>query len=155
MGTHPIFESDFDCLTEIGMPKQIHEIKEFLIKARRKDAKSVKVKQNKDNTKFKVRCSKYLYTLVVNDQEKANKLKLSLPPGLQVKDIKRKKIVSPTQEFVVSDKLPQTFFLNNTGLKSRLRKKKKKNGGKKWGYAKKKKRGCAVWRALRAAGASK
>ena len=36
------------------MPKQIHEIKEFLIKARRKDAKSVKVKQNKDNTKFKV-----------------------------------------------------------------------------------------------------
>merc|ERR1711879_567809 len=69
MGTHPIFESDFDCLTE--MPKQIREIKEFLIKARRKDAKSVKVKQNKTNSKFKVRCSKYLYTLVVHDQERA------------------------------------------------------------------------------------
>lgn len=31
--------------------------------------------------KFKVRCTKYLYTLVVADAEKANKLKQSLPPG--------------------------------------------------------------------------
>ena len=48
------------------MPKQITEIKAFLVKARRKDAKSVKIKKNPTNTKFKVRCSKYLYTLVVN-----------------------------------------------------------------------------------------
>lgn len=72
------------------MPQQIHEIKEFLFIARRKDASSVKIKKNKANTKFKVRCSKYLYSLVVNDTEKADKLRLSLPPGLQVKDIKRK-----------------------------------------------------------------
>ena len=39
---------------------------------------------------LQVRCSKYLYSLVVNDTEKADKLRLSLPPGLQVKDIKRK-----------------------------------------------------------------
>merc|ERR1711959_542566 len=93
MGTHPIFESDFDCLTDTKpdiMPQQIHEIKEFLFIARRKDASSVKIKKNKANTKFKVRCSKYLYSLVVNDTEKADKLRLSLPPGLQVKDIKRK-----------------------------------------------------------------
>lgn len=32
-------------------------------------------------TKFKVRCTKYLYTLVVDDQEKAEKLKQSLPPS--------------------------------------------------------------------------
>jgi hypothetical protein len=32
--------------------------------------------------KFKVRCSKYLYTLCVFDVEKADKLKQSLPPGL-------------------------------------------------------------------------
>jgi large subunit ribosomal protein L38e len=38
-------------------------------------------------TKFKVRCSRYLYTLCVNDTEKADKLRQSLPPGLQVKDI--------------------------------------------------------------------
>uniref|UniRef100_A0A1I7XKQ9 Large ribosomal subunit protein eL38 n=1 Tax=Heterorhabditis bacteriophora TaxID=37862 RepID=A0A1I7XKQ9_HETBA len=70
------------------MPKQITEIKEFLVKARRKDAKSVKIKKNRENVKFKVRCSKYLYTLVVNDKEKAEKLKQSLPPGIQVKELK-------------------------------------------------------------------
>lgn len=70
------------------MPKEIKEIKDFLLTARRKDAKSVKIKKNKDNvTKFKVRCSRYLYTLVINDREKAEKLKQSLPPGLQVKEI--------------------------------------------------------------------
>ncbi|VDM15200.1 unnamed protein product [Wuchereria bancrofti] len=47
------------------MPRQITEIKEFLMTARRKDAKSVKIKKNPDNVKFKVRCSKYLYTLVI------------------------------------------------------------------------------------------
>lgn len=30
------------------MPKQIHEIKDFLLTARRKDAKSVKIKKIKD-----------------------------------------------------------------------------------------------------------
>lgn len=39
-------------------------------------------------TKFKVRCSKYLYTIVVTEKEKAEKLKQSLPPGLQVKELK-------------------------------------------------------------------
>ncbi|CAF2094089.1 unnamed protein product [Brassica rapa] len=62
-------------------PKQIHEIKDFLLTARRKDARSVKIKRSKDIVKFKVRCSKYLYTLCVVDQEKADKLKQSLPPG--------------------------------------------------------------------------
>ena len=69
------------------MPKQINEIKDFLLTARRKDAKSVKIKKSKDVVKFKVRCSKYLYTLCVKDLEKADKLKQSLPPGLTVKDI--------------------------------------------------------------------
>merc|ERR1711997_590349 len=70
------------------MPRQIAEIKDFLLKARRKDARSVKIKKNPDNVKFKVRCSRFLYTLVVNDKEKADKLKQSLPPGLQVKELK-------------------------------------------------------------------
>ncbi|XP_076043061.1 ribosomal protein L38 [Oratosquilla oratoria] len=72
----------------ITMPKQILEIKEFLLTARRKDAKSVKIKKNPDCVKFKVRCSKYLYTLVIHDREKAEKIKQSLPPGLQVKECK-------------------------------------------------------------------
>ena len=36
------------------MPREIKEIKDFLLKARRKDAKSVKIKKNADNVKFKV-----------------------------------------------------------------------------------------------------
>uniref|UniRef100_A0AAQ4QPD5 Large ribosomal subunit protein eL38 n=1 Tax=Gasterosteus aculeatus aculeatus TaxID=481459 RepID=A0AAQ4QPD5_GASAC len=65
----------------MDLPRQIEEIKDFLLTARRKDAKSVKIKKNKDNVKFKVRCSKFLYTLVIADKEKAEKLKQSLPPG--------------------------------------------------------------------------
>ncbi|XP_058786989.1 calcium-dependent lipid-binding protein-like [Vicia villosa] len=36
------------------MAKQIHEIKEFLLTARRKDARSVKIKRNKDVPKPRV-----------------------------------------------------------------------------------------------------
>merc|ERR1712221_44572 len=78
----PFFGKKKTC---VKMPKQIQEIKDFLLTARRKDAKSVKIKKNRANTKFKVRCSRYLYTLVVQDREKAEKLKQSLPPGLAVK----------------------------------------------------------------------
>ncbi|WZZ51979.1 hypothetical protein YC2023_052086 [Brassica napus] len=67
--------------SDLVWPKQIHEIKDFLLTARRKDARSVKIKRSKDIVKFKVRCSRYLYTLCVFDQEKADKLKQSLPPG--------------------------------------------------------------------------
>jgi large subunit ribosomal protein L38e len=35
----------------------------------------------KVKTKFKVRCTRYLYTLSLDDPEKAEKLKHSLPPG--------------------------------------------------------------------------
>lgn len=50
------------------MPKEIKDIKDFLLIARRKDAKSVTIKRNPErntrqgNTKFKIRCSRYLYT---------------------------------------------------------------------------------------------
>merc|ERR1712178_120140 len=70
------------------MPKQITEIKDFLLKARRTDATSVTIKKNKNGaTKFKVRCSKYLYTLNVPSADKAKKLRQTLPPGVQVKEI--------------------------------------------------------------------
>ncbi|KAF3621499.1 60S ribosomal protein L38 [Capsicum annuum] len=72
---------DVGACKNISLPKQIHEIKDFLLTARRKDARTVKIKKNKDMVKFKVRCSKYLYTLCVSDFEKADKLKQSLPPG--------------------------------------------------------------------------
>ena len=41
----------------------------------------MKIKKSGSVTKFKVRCSRLLYTLCVEDQDKADKLKQSLPPG--------------------------------------------------------------------------
>lgn len=79
------------CSHSCSMPREIKEVKEFLVTARRKDANSVKIKKNPNNTKFKIRCSRFLYTLVVTDKEKAEKLKQSLPPGLQVKEVKTNK----------------------------------------------------------------
>ncbi|KAF4106352.1 hypothetical protein G5714_012342 [Onychostoma macrolepis] len=84
----PLARGTWSSRTSNKMPRKIEEIKDFLLTARRKDAKSVKIKKNKDNVKFKVRCSRYLYTLVITDKEKAEKLKQSLPPGLAVKELK-------------------------------------------------------------------
>ena len=69
------------------MPKQITDIRDFLQKARRPDAKMVKIRKRDNKTKFKIRCSRNLYTLVVTDSEKADKLTQSLPPGLERKNI--------------------------------------------------------------------
>ncbi|KAI7881039.1 60S ribosomal protein L38 [Lichtheimia hyalospora FSU 10163] len=70
------------------MPKQIKDIKQFLEVARRRDAVSARIKKNSDSVKFKVRCSRYLYTLVVKDKSKANKLRQSLPPSLAIDELK-------------------------------------------------------------------
>lgn len=70
-----------------AMPKAISEIKDFLLTARRRDASRVRIKKSGDITKFKVRCSRYLYTLCVTDSDKAEKLRQSLPPGLNVEDL--------------------------------------------------------------------
>lgn len=72
------------------MPKLITDIRDFIQKARRKDAKTVKILKADGVTKFKIRCSKFLYTLKVADAEKADKITLSLPPGLVRKDIGKK-----------------------------------------------------------------
>ncbi|KIJ60738.1 hypothetical protein HYDPIDRAFT_177284 [Hydnomerulius pinastri MD-312] len=76
------------------MPKEIQDIKKFIEIARRKDATQARIKKvaaktptGKAQTKFKVRCSRYLYTLSIDDPEKAEKLKQSLPPGLSVVDL--------------------------------------------------------------------
>jgi large subunit ribosomal protein L38e len=71
----------------LKMPKQITDIRDFLQKARRADAKLVKIRKRDSQTKFKIRCSRHLYTLVVTDAEKADKLTQSLPPGLSRKTI--------------------------------------------------------------------
>lgn len=47
------------------------------------DFAAARIKKNKKTSliKFKVRCSKHLYTLALKDAEKAEKLKQSLPPS--------------------------------------------------------------------------
>lgn len=69
------------------MAKEIKDIRNFLTTARRPDAKNVKIykSQKGQNTiiKFKIRCSRYLYTYKVEDKDKADKLKSSLPPTLK------------------------------------------------------------------------
>jgi large subunit ribosomal protein L38e len=46
---------------------------------------AARIKKNKttNNIKFKVRASRFVYTLVLKDSDKAEKLKQSLPPGTQ------------------------------------------------------------------------
>ncbi len=44
-------------------------------------AARIKKNKNASNIKFKVRCHKNIYTLVLKDTDKAEKLKQSLPPG--------------------------------------------------------------------------
>lgn len=44
---------------------------------------AARIKKNKktQQIKFKIRCKRFVYTLVLKDSEKADKLKQSLPPG--------------------------------------------------------------------------
>ena len=45
-------------------------------------AARVKKSSKSKNIKFKIRCRRFLYTLVLKDSDKADKLKQSLPPGM-------------------------------------------------------------------------
>jgi large subunit ribosomal protein L38e len=65
------------------MPREIKDLKEFLNICSRKDARCVKVKKNGGATKFKVRCSKFLYSLVVNDKKKADRIQKSIHPNVK------------------------------------------------------------------------
>jgi large subunit ribosomal protein L38e len=44
---------------------------------------AARIKRNRSTQqiKFKVRCHRFIYTLVLKDSDKADKLKQSLPPG--------------------------------------------------------------------------
>ena len=44
-------------------------------------ATRIKKNKNTQQIKFKVRCQRFLYTLVLKDSDKAEKLKQSLPPS--------------------------------------------------------------------------
>ncbi|CDK28165.1 unnamed protein product [Kuraishia capsulata CBS 1993] len=78
------------------MQKEIKDIKKFVELSRRGDVKTATIKVNKKvnsvgkpfkQTKFKIRGTKSLYTLTVDDEEKAKKLSQSLPPTLEITKI--------------------------------------------------------------------
>jgi len=70
------------------MPKETTDIRDFLKKSRQKDAKFVKIKKTDKVVKFKLRLSKYLWTLRVTDMQKAEKISQSFPPGLRKEEVK-------------------------------------------------------------------
>ncbi|KAL8734110.1 MAG: hypothetical protein Q9181_003299 [Wetmoreana brouardii] len=53
---------------------------------------AARIKRNRKSQqiKFKVRCHRFLYTLVLKDSDKADKLKQSLPPGLSITDVPKR-----------------------------------------------------------------
>ncbi|KAL6940763.1 60S ribosomal protein L38 [Hanseniaspora vineae] len=78
------------------MAREVSDIKEFLELTRRADIQTATIKINKKvnakgksfrQTKFKVRGSRHLYTLIVNDAAKAKKLIQALPPTLEVQKL--------------------------------------------------------------------
>ncbi|EFX04139.1 60S ribosomal protein [Grosmannia clavigera kw1407] len=74
------------------MPREVGDIKQFIEICRREDASSARIKKSKKTnvTKFKVRCKRHLYTLVLKDSDKADKLKQSLPPTLTLTEVTKK-----------------------------------------------------------------
>lgn len=120
------------------MPVEVKDIKAFLEIARRKNAqraslllrhtspdrcgidaivkKSLSRKPGSaSKTKFKIRCTNYLYTLTVLDQEKAEKLRQSLPPSQ-----------SRSARHIVSSLIPLLTALNVKEVDKKSNKKKAK-----------------------------
>jgi large subunit ribosomal protein L38e len=85
------------------MPREFTNLKQFLSFVKdRKDVRYVKVKLAKkanEPSKFKVRSSKYLYTLVINDAKKAQKIQQSLPEGVK-KIVITKKVPSGARQIL-------------------------------------------------------
>eukprot|EP00466_Bigelowiella_natans_P019914 jgi/Bigna1/86073/estExt_fgenesh1_pg.C_80021 len=68
-------------------PKQTDDIKKFLKMAYTKEARYIKMKKCKDSVKFKLRLSRYLWTLTEKNPVKIKKIKQSLPHGLEKTEI--------------------------------------------------------------------
>ncbi|CRK42521.1 hypothetical protein BN1723_005327 [Verticillium longisporum] len=84
------------------MPQEIADIKQTekrppvlrenspLTKYETRTAARIKKNTKTQQTKFKVRCQRFLYTLVLKDTDKAEKLKQSLPPSLTIQEVGKK-----------------------------------------------------------------
>ena len=82
------------------MPKEIKDgdMKTFLLYLRgdeknqvKKMGKQITIKTKNRKTKFKLRCPRYVYTLKVDDEKKAEKLKTSIPKEITKHEVGEKK----------------------------------------------------------------
>ncbi|ORM39781.1 60S ribosomal protein L38 [Babesia sp. Xinjiang] len=70
------------------MPRALKDLRDYLAVLKRPDATVVTVykkagKGGATLTKFKVRCSRYLYTLTVPNHAKASKIEASIPSHIK------------------------------------------------------------------------
>src|SRR3989338_8699712 len=79
------------------MPREVKNLKEFLKICSRKDARYLKIKKSSkaapaagakaakasQPTKFKVRCSRFLYTFTVADKKRAERIQKSIHSNLK------------------------------------------------------------------------
>ena len=87
------------------MPKEIKDgdMKTFLLYLRGDDkikpiAKSITIKTEKRKTKFKLRCPRYVYTLKIDDEKKADKIKTSIPKEITKHEVSEKKGKKKSQQ---------------------------------------------------------
>ena len=87
------------------MPKEIKDgdMKTFLLYLRGDDkiksiAKSITIKTKKRKTKFKLRCPRYVYTLKIDDEKKADKIKTSIPKEITKYEVGEKKTKKKVQQ---------------------------------------------------------
>ena len=87
------------------MPKEIKDgdMKTFLLYLRGDDhiksiAKSITIKTKKRKTKFKLRCPRYVYTLKIDDEKKAEKIKTSIPKEITKYEVGEKKTKKKPQQ---------------------------------------------------------
>ena len=87
------------------MPKEIKDgdMKTFLLYLRGDDkiksiAKSITIKTKKRKTKFKLRCPRYVYTLKIDDEKKADKIKTSIPKEITKYEVGEKKTKKKAQQ---------------------------------------------------------
>ena len=53
---------------------------------------AVRIKKNRDCTKFKLRCPKYLYTFVTTNEDHIKSLRGAIPKDIHVLEIEKKKL---------------------------------------------------------------
>ena len=87
------------------MPKEIKDgdMKTFLLYLRGDDkiksiAKSITIKTKKRKTKFKLRCPRFVYTLKIDDEKKAEKIKTSIPKEITKYEVGEKKTKKKVQQ---------------------------------------------------------